>query len=369
MAEMYYEASRRIPISFVNLQGLFDYEARDTNYWTTTAGMGQALACAQQVAFTLELSLKALLEACGKLVTKPKKEWEIHDLSKLYGFLDSPEQNLLEQQWQAIPLSNRSDYNNLSEFLTATKNLYVDFRYVPTLKSTNLEMDIRAMLNASLILLSRSKSLAMQLSPIKPRVSISTSYQPAGDMVDATADRQNVLVGGTVVSVKTPDDFDSNGFVEVVVHPTYYFNGLEQITCDGDVTAIFSRCAVESYFGLEGEEVVLGGWATAAEPSMLRHAQHVDSVDRMASYRVETRTLKGQAYNLIVRETSYNDSTRVTLILRDMTFLSDVDCLFVTEEEKAAVENVALGAEVTIRGHVTLLNGRPVSLVGPSLVN
>ena len=359
-AKIYYAASRLIPMSSLNLQGMFDYGARGKHYWTTEAGIGQALAFALQVAFTLELSLKALLEETGKLLTVSKKDWQIHDLVALHGLLDPAEQQFLQRQWQSSSPSERSNYNTLLDFLTAVRNLYMDLRYIPTLKTVNLSMDTQAMLNASLIVLTRSKSLAWQLSPIKPKVTVSTV---------GTVDLQNVMVEGIVRSINIPDDFDPNSLVEVVIDPTYYFNGSKQIPFDGDVTAGFRRCGVESYFGLEGEEVMLGGRVTAAEPSLLIHAQHVGQFNREASYKVETRTLKGQAYNLISRETSYKDSTKVTLILRDMTFLSDVDCLFITEEEKTAVGSVELGAEVTVSGQVALLNGRPVSLVGPTLVD
>ena len=368
-AKMYYEASRPIPISYLNLQGMFDDGARGKHYWTTEAGIGHALACVQQVAFTLELSLKALLEESGKLVTVPNKDWQTHDLVALHGLLDSQEQQLLQQEWRALPLSERSNYNSLLDFLTAVRSLYMDLRYIPALKSANLSVDAHAMMNASLIILTRSESMAFQHSPLKPKVTISTTFQPTGDGVDGTVDRQNVMVKGIVRSVKIPNDFDPNALVEAVIHPTCYFNGLEPIAFVDEVTASFRRCDVESYFGLEGEEVVLGGWVTADEPSILKHAQHVGQDNLEASYRVETRTLKGQVYNLVVRETSYTDSTRVTLILRDMTFLNDVECLFITEGERIAVGNVELGAEVTICGEVALLNGRPVSLVGPSIVN
>ena len=368
-AKMYYEASRLIPISSLNLQGMFDYGARGKHYWTTEAGTGQALAFAQQVAFTLELSLKALLEVTGKLLTVSKKDWQVHDLAALHSLLEQADQQFLQQRWQSSSPSERSNYNTLLDFLTAVRNLYMDLRYIPTLKTANLSMDTQAMLNASLIVLRRSESWAWQLSPIKPKVTVSTINQSSGGASVGTVDLQNVMVKGIVRSINIPDDFDPNSLVEVVIDPTCYFNGSKQIPFDGDVTAGFRRCDVESYFGLEGEEVMLGGRVTAAEPSLLMHAQHVGQFNREASYKVETRTVKGQVYNLIPRETSYKDSTKVTLILRDVTFLSDVDCLFITEEERTTVGSVELGAEVTVSGQVALLNGRPVSLVGPTLVD
>lgn len=367
-AKMYYAASRTIPIFSLNLEGMFDYEARDKHYWATEAGIGSALAHAQQVAFTLELSLKALLEETGKLLTISDKDWQIHDLAKLYGFLDSAEQQHLDNQWQAMSPSDRSNYNTLLDFLTAVRNLYMDLRYIPTLKSANVSMDTQAMLNASLIVLTWSEGVARQHFPLKSKVNVSTTGPATRHDVSGTVYWQPVMVRGVVMSVKIPEDFDAYSLVEVVIHPTHYFNGSKPIPFDDDVTASFRRSSVERYFGLEGEEVRVAGRVTAADPSVLINAEHVEEVNRNASYTTETRTLRGQAYNLIVRETGYNNDTRVTLILRDMTFLSDVDCLFVTEEEKSAVQSVPLGAEVTIRGHVTLLNGRPVSLVAPSLV-
>ncbi|MCY3959309.1 MAG: hypothetical protein OXG65_13575 [Chloroflexi bacterium] len=59
LAGMYYEASRLIPVTHINLKGMFDYQAKDRHFWTSDAGKGQALAFAQQAAFTLELAFKA----------------------------------------------------------------------------------------------------------------------------------------------------------------------------------------------------------------------------------------------------------------------------------------------------------------------
>ena len=69
LAKMYYEASILIPVSGINLKGMFDHHGKDRHFWNTDAGKGQALAYAQQAAFTLELSLKAYLEVLGKLAS------------------------------------------------------------------------------------------------------------------------------------------------------------------------------------------------------------------------------------------------------------------------------------------------------------
>ena len=94
--------------------------------------------------------------------------------------------------------------------------------------------------------------MARQLSPIKPKVTVSTINQSSGGASVGTVDLQNVMVKGIVRSINIPDDFNPNSLVEVVIDPTCYFNGSKQIPFDGDVTAGFRRCDVESYFGLEG---------------------------------------------------------------------------------------------------------------------
>ena len=65
IATLYHKALQLIPSMNIDLNGIFDYRNRDKHFWSTDAGTGQALAYAQQAAFTLELSLKALLESQG----------------------------------------------------------------------------------------------------------------------------------------------------------------------------------------------------------------------------------------------------------------------------------------------------------------
>ena len=56
LAKMYYEASRLIPVTGINLKGMFDHHGEERHFWNTDAGKGQALAYAQQAAFTLVVS-------------------------------------------------------------------------------------------------------------------------------------------------------------------------------------------------------------------------------------------------------------------------------------------------------------------------
>ena len=73
LAKLYYDASRLIPITSINLEGILEYKNKGSHFWTTDAGIGQALAFAQQAAFTLELCFKAVLEVLGKLAATDGK--------------------------------------------------------------------------------------------------------------------------------------------------------------------------------------------------------------------------------------------------------------------------------------------------------
>ena len=87
----------------------------------------------------------------------------------------------------------------------------------------------------------------------------------------------------------------------------------------------------------------------------------------MTSYTIVARTLRGSVYNLLRHEDSYGRTARVNLTLRDSTFFSHADCLFITDAEQEMLTSVQLGDEVTIWGQATLLNGRPVLVVDPHI--
>ena len=157
--------------------------------------------------------------------------------------------------------------------------------------------------------------------------------------------------------------------MEVVIQPNFYMKGLGASYPDNEVFAYVRKADVERYFQIEGEEVSMIGWVTDVEPFILKNAQPNDVLNREASYTTEERTLRGSVYNLVGREDSYKRFSKITLVLRDSTYFSDVDCLFITEEEQASVSDIQLGSEVMISGQVTLLNGRPVSLVRPTVMD
>ena len=100
LARIYYEASRLIPVTGINLKGMFDHHGEDRHFWNTDAGKGQALAFAQQAAFTLELSLKAYLEVLGKLASTDLadiRKWRKHELTDLFKLLTDAEKRQLEE--------------------------------------------------------------------------------------------------------------------------------------------------------------------------------------------------------------------------------------------------------------------------------
>ena len=102
LAQLYLEASRLIPVSSISLKGVFDRRGKNRHFWTTDAGKGQALAFAQQAAFTLELSLKAYLEGLGKLASSNLgdiQKWQKHELIDLFNLLADDEKEQLEEWW------------------------------------------------------------------------------------------------------------------------------------------------------------------------------------------------------------------------------------------------------------------------------
>ena len=117
VAKMYYEASRLIPVSGINLKGMFEHHGKDRHFWTTEAGKGQALAYAQQAAFTLELSLKAYLEVLGKLASSNAgdiRQWQTHDLIDLFNLLTEDEKDQLENWWDHSD-AKRTHFRGTSE--------------------------------------------------------------------------------------------------------------------------------------------------------------------------------------------------------------------------------------------------------------
>lgn len=369
IAKMYHEALKLIQISHISLEGAFDYENKEKHFWSTDAGIGQAFAYAQQAVFTLELSLKALLEVNGKLVRvsgKRRQDWETHDLLKLFQLLDGSEQQHLEQIWRSLSSSNCWSSNTFSDFLTSIKKSYIDWRYIPDLISTDLSIDISALSSASDIVLDVVTSSFRESSPIK--FDITSRIYPVCENLDTIRIPKRVIVEGQVCSVKIPDGFDPDSIVEVVIQSEFYFKDYIMADFHQDVTARFKKSQVESYYGIEGEKVALTGWSTDAEPHTLDSASHREVLKRRPLYELKPRTLRGLVYNLTRSIDKYGQLLKVNLMLDDYTYYTVVDCLFITEGEREKVAKLQLGDEITISGQATLLNGRPITLVGPSLV-
>ena len=58
----------------------------------------------------------------------------------------------------------------------------------------------------------------------------------------------------------------------------------------------------------------------------------------------------------------------MALALYDETFFTQVECFFVTDEERDMLKELQLGDGILISGSVTLLNGQPTILVQPSCI-
>ena len=362
IANMLYESSRLIPITGINLEGLFDYKLRNRHFWSTEAGLGQVISYAQQATFTVELSLKSLLEASGQLVNLPEKTWRTHDLKRLYDLLHKDYQQRLEDQWRALPISERAAYPTMLGFLKDARRFYMDWRYIPTLKSADQSMDVSALLSASRVALDLARRTLKEESPIKIEMTSWSSEETGQETV-----RSTVMVEGVVVSVSVESSFDPHSLAEVVIVPDWYWKDMEESRPSQNVIAQFRKSEVERYFGLQGRRVVVVGQSTDADPFTLQYAELREPTGREASYTVEARTLRGSIYNMVRHEDSNRRSIRVNLVLSDSTYFSDVDCLFHSKAELEMLNGVQLGSEVTISGQTTLLNGRPVSMMAPVL--
>ena len=119
LARMYNEASRLIPVTDINLKGMFDYHGGNRHFWNTDAGKGQALAYAQQAAFTLELALKAYLEVLSILGSTDRgdpRQWRTHELTDLFNFLTDDKKNQLEEwwnHWDAKSIHSKSSFRRI----------------------------------------------------------------------------------------------------------------------------------------------------------------------------------------------------------------------------------------------------------------
>ena len=362
LAKMYYEASILIPVSGINLKGMFDHHGKDRHFWNTDAGKGQALAYAQQAAFTLELSLKAYLEVLGKLASTDLgdiQNWRKHELSDLFNLLTDDEKRQLEEWWNHSDAKKSHFKGSFRQFLSASSKLYVKWRYITDLKSPDLSIDIPMLLSASDFLLSASDRVFRKISPFK--VNITTTTHPSTEDADGRLTPRSVptLVEGQVRAVNIPDGFDPYGIVKVMI-------GSDQH--EHEVVAQFYKLHVKEYFGLKGERVSLFGEVREDQPHLLPHAIHRGEPPKETGYTSERRTLKGSIHDVRVVHSAYGLPGKIDLALWDETYFTQVECFFVTDEERDQLEEINLGDKVLIHGNVTLLNGQPMLLVGPDRI-
>ena len=365
VAKLYYEAARLIPITGINLEGILDYKDKDTHFWTTDAGLGQALAYAQQSAFTLELSFKAVLEVLGKLVEADGgkgRPWETHDLIDLYKLLTEEERDLLERWWGNSDTKRQYFNGTFREFLSSSNNLYVKWRYITDLRSANISIDIQTLLSAASFLLSTSDKLMRQRSPIKVESTVTTYSQDVDDSGNPRPPMKSAYIKGQVRSVKIPEGFDPFSLVEAVIDCEHLGH---------DVTALFYKRNVGDYFRLEGEQVALAGYAREDEPHYLHGPQVLDRFEesqKEARYTSEDRTLSGSVYDLKACTPLYGRTTSFKLVLSDKTYFTLVECFFLTEGERQELAGIQHGDQILISGLVTSLDGMPVILAQPKHV-
>ncbi len=365
-AQKYYEALRLAPISGFNLGKLFDFKNKEPHFWFTDAGIGLALTYTQHALFTLELSLKAVLEVFGKLIKNPnvkRPHWQTHDPIVLFELLEKKHRQKLEQRWASLSKSERRFNGTLTELLNSYKDSYEKWRYIPEMKDA-LSINIGALLDASRLLLDFSFTSFRQNSPYKLKITtqIITDSEGAKSSTTNPARNPTAIIEGEVRRVCIPKSYDPHSRVKVVINSDQH---------EHDITTEFYMHYVESYYGLEGERVVLGGTINECEPYVLINPQHIgeqSKPSRVPSYTFENRNLKGSVYNIKTSVTAFGLSQN-SLILKDMTFFSEVECLFLTNEEKGKLEGIHLGNEIFKSGFVTLLNGRPIVMVGPDKID
>ena len=362
LAKMYYEASRLIPVTGINLKGMFDHHGEDSHFWNTDAGKGQALGYAQQAAFTLELSLKAYLEVLGKLAsTDPAdiRQWRKHELTDLFKLLTDDEKRQLEEWWNQSDAKRVHFKGSFREFLSASNKLYMRWRYITDLKSADLSMDLPMLLSASDFLLSASDRVFRKISPIKVNVT-TTTHPSTEDCGEKPMPRYvPTLVEGRVRAVNIPDGFDAHSIVELVIDSDQH---------EDEIIAQFYKRNVKDYFGLEGERVTLVGRVREDQPYLLPHPSHRDELKKEVTYTSGHRTLKGSVHDLRIVHSAHGGPGKVDLALWDETYFTQVECFFVTDNERDQLTRINLGDKVLINGNVTLLNGQPMLLVGPDRI-
>ncbi len=360
LAGMYYEASRLIPVTHISLKGMFDRQAKVRHFWTSDAGKGQALAFAQQAAFTLELALKAYLEVLGKLASTDAadvRKWRRHELAELFKLLTYDEKEQLEEWWHQSDAKRTHFHRRFQDFLSENNRLYLKWRYVNDLESADLSIDIPMLLSAADFLLYAARQAFRKTSPTNLKVTTTVYPHSDRDNRSSAPRYAPTLVEGRVRAVNIPNGYDPFSIVELVIDSDHH---------DDEVIAQFYKRSVENYFGLEGRKVALFGNIREDRPHLLAHPRHLDELERECVYTVEHCTLKGSIHDVRTVHSAHGKPGKLDLSLWDETYFTQVECFFVTDKERDLLREVKPGDTILISGWVTVLNGRPVVIVRPT---
>ena len=366
IAGLSYAALLTTPHLSVDLAGFFDYKSRNKHYWSSEEGLGQSLAYVQQAFFTLELCLKALLETTGQLVKMPKERWKQHEPAILFRLLNRETRQILEQRWsqERGPVGHLD--STFQEFLGSINEMYTAWRYIPERKDSNLTADLRPIVSACGIVLDTSRFMFRRDYPVKPR--ITTEIISSGRGQDQSQEFMPIIFSGRVTSVKVPEGVDPHSIVEVAIETEEY----------GLLTLEVLKRNPEQYHGLAGNKITVGGYYNPDCPAVVRSSNILaidDNEGRDTRYSVETRVLHGTIFD-VSRPKGPDRQDMVALLLKEETYFTMVQCLFLTREEQSQItgasdsgEQLQLGDRISVRGQVTLKNGLPVVLLGPDSIN
>ena len=357
LADLYYEACRWMPISNLSIEGIFSPESRDRMFWSTEAGQGQALAYAHQAIFTLELSLKAVLEVLGKLKEENKRGrngWTTHNLILLFNFLDKDEHMELEKWW--VHREDKTEYGGtLLQFLNEYNDLDVQWRYLTEQKTFDISLDIRRLLMGAAFLIGASSRLWRERSPWRPKVTARIVHEGGTGEEERRFFRTAVV--GKVLEIDVPAGYDPHSFVEIVVNDNQE-NKTTQVR--------LPRRNIEEYFDLKaGDSVCIAGCGTDYEPNVLYFENYIDGSPARGNYSVTLRTLRGFVYDLRQSIPAFGVSSKVVLSLYDETYFCLVDCLFVSNSEKELLSGLKLSDKILVSGKVASRDGKPITVFNP----
>ena len=362
LAKMYHEAQKLIPVSSFKLEDILEPEKRGRHFWSTDAGLGQALAYAQQSAFTLELSLKAYLEVLGKFASSNGidiQKWQKHELVDIFKLLTSDEQLQLEKLWQNSEVNRNYTVGSFRQFLTLCNKLYNNWRYITDLKSTDISINIPMLRSASEFLISASDREFRKRTPVKFNFTAETHTSEDGHDGKSFPKRIHKSIEGRVCSVTIPDGHDPYSMVEVIIDSDLHAE---------EVIALFRKRDVRNYYGLEGKNVTIIGDVEENRPNVFVYAEHLDVPQLEPKYMCEYVTLKGSIWDIKIAHSAHRGTAKVNLVLWDTTYFTQVECYFVTNEERGKLAGLQLGDTILVTGLVTLLEGLPMVLVAPETV-